>query len=38
MYCCFSIDFNLSPAVLFDVWVLGDATYGQLDSTTVLGL
>jgi hypothetical protein len=34
----YTIDYNLSPAVLSDVWVLDSASYSQLDSTTVLGL
>jgi len=31
-----TIEFNLSPAAVQDVWILGDATYGVLDSTTRL--
>ncbi len=28
------ITFNVTPASVFEVWLLGDATYGVLDSTT----
>lgn len=32
-----TVQFQMSPAFRTQVWLLGDATYGVLDSTTILG-